>query len=163
MYPPFIDQAAQEKSSRAVKSFRMANEVKKIHHNLYQQALAAMEAGGRLAEGSYYVCPICGKHRFWRGTRGLPYLRSARFFVEQDRVSSPDDRSEEKALSKPLDSHMPRIISQFAPDASVMPGGRPCVSFARCFPLASLSTSASTKFTPSVSRSAKAMKGKIIS
>jgi rubrerythrin len=64
MYPPFVDQAAQEKSARAEKSFRMANEVEKIHHSLYQQALAAMEAGGRLAEGSYHVCPICGNTVF---------------------------------------------------------------------------------------------------
>jgi rubrerythrin len=72
MYPPFIDQAAQEKSAQAVKSFRMANEVEKIHHDLYQQALAAMEAGGLLAEGSYYVCPICGNTVFGQAPEVCP-------------------------------------------------------------------------------------------
>jgi rubrerythrin len=72
MYPLFIDQAVQEKSSQAVKSFRMANEVEKAHHDLYQQALAAMEAGGRLTEGPYYVCPVCGNTVFGQAPEVCP-------------------------------------------------------------------------------------------
>lgn len=64
MYPPFIDQAVAEGDRRAEKSFRYANEVEEIHEGLYRQALEALGKGGKLAEGPFYVCPVCGNTVF---------------------------------------------------------------------------------------------------
>jgi rubrerythrin len=64
MYPPFIKQASADNDGRAEKSFAHANKVEEIHHSLYSQALAALEKGGKLMEGAYYVCPVCGNTVF---------------------------------------------------------------------------------------------------
>jgi len=60
MYPEFIKQAKAENNQRAEISFKNANEVEKIHHRLYQQALAALEAGKQPEEEPYFVCQVCG-------------------------------------------------------------------------------------------------------
>jgi len=64
MYPEFIEQAKQDGDNQALRSFDYANSVEKTHHNLYTEALAALEAGKELPEGSYYVCPVCGHTEF---------------------------------------------------------------------------------------------------
>jgi rubrerythrin len=64
MYPPFIKQAHADGDLKAEKSFHNANEVEEIHHTLYQQALASLEKGGKMPEGVYYVCPVCGNTVF---------------------------------------------------------------------------------------------------
>jgi len=64
MYPPFIKQAEDDKDGKAERSFTHANKVEEIHHALYSQALAALEKGGKLPEGVYYVCPVCGNTVF---------------------------------------------------------------------------------------------------
>ena len=60
MYPEFIEQAKAENNQRAEISFKNANEVEKIHHRLYQQALAALEAGKQSEGEPYFVCQVCG-------------------------------------------------------------------------------------------------------
>jgi len=60
MYPGFIEQAKAEGDKRAESTFNFANEVEKIHHNLYQSALKALEAGQSLKDEPYFVCPVCG-------------------------------------------------------------------------------------------------------
>lgn len=60
MYPAFIKDAETESMKRALASFRFANEVEKVHEELYTKALSALEAGKSLPEVDYYVCPICG-------------------------------------------------------------------------------------------------------
>ena len=60
MYPEFIEQAKAENNQRAEISFKNANEVEKIHHRLYQQALAALEAGKQPEDEPYFVCQVCG-------------------------------------------------------------------------------------------------------
>ncbi|MBA7469548.1 Rubrerythrin-2 [subsurface metagenome] len=60
MYPPFIEQAESENNKRAQVSFEYANEVEQIHHNLYQEALKALEAGQQLRDEPYFVCQVCG-------------------------------------------------------------------------------------------------------
>ena len=60
MYPEFIKQAQAEKNQRAETTFIWANAVEKIHHELYQQILKAVEAGEKIKEQPYYVCPVCG-------------------------------------------------------------------------------------------------------
>jgi len=60
MYPEFIEQAEEEGSKEAVRSFDYARRVEKVHHELYTQALQELDAG-RMPEGKdYYVCPVCG-------------------------------------------------------------------------------------------------------
>jgi rubrerythrin len=60
MYPTFIKQAEADDNQRAVRTFKNANEVEKIHHTLYQQALKALEAGEKFKDEPYFVCQVCG-------------------------------------------------------------------------------------------------------
>ncbi len=57
MYPDMIKQAKEEGNSKAERSFTFANEVEKIHANLYQKALDNLD---NLEQVDYYVCSVCG-------------------------------------------------------------------------------------------------------
>lgn len=57
MYPQMIKDAEEEGSKGALRSFTFANEVEKIHADLYKKAL---ESIGKNIEVDYYVCQICG-------------------------------------------------------------------------------------------------------
>lgn len=57
MYPAMIEDAKAEGKEGALKSFTYANEVEKIHAELYKKALAAM---GRNQDVDYFVCQVCG-------------------------------------------------------------------------------------------------------
>jgi rubrerythrin len=57
MYPQMIKDAEEEGNKGALRSFTFANEVEKIHADLYRKAL---ENIGKNAEVDYYVCQICG-------------------------------------------------------------------------------------------------------
>jgi len=57
MYPAMIDNAKQEGIKAAERSFNFANEVEKVHANLYQKALDRLDT---LEEVDYYVCSVCG-------------------------------------------------------------------------------------------------------
>ena len=58
MYPQMIAEAEGEGSARALRSFKFANEVEKVHAALYQQALDTL---GTVPEPyDYYLCPVCG-------------------------------------------------------------------------------------------------------
>jgi len=60
MYPGFIEQAESDNNQRAQISFRHANAVEKIHHDLYQKTLEAVKLGQRLKDEPYFVCQVCG-------------------------------------------------------------------------------------------------------
>jgi len=60
MYPGFIEVASEEGQPKAEMSFNRANSVEEIHHDLFTEALAAVEAGKKLEEKPYYVCQVCG-------------------------------------------------------------------------------------------------------
>jgi len=60
MYPAFLDQAKSENNKKAEITFSYANKVEKIHHDLYQKALEALEAGQEPKAEPYFVCPVCG-------------------------------------------------------------------------------------------------------
>ena len=60
MYPGFIEQAKSDNDQRAGTSFTYANEVEKIHHDLYQKASDALETGQKLKDEPYFVCRGCG-------------------------------------------------------------------------------------------------------
>ncbi|MGD8503309.1 MAG: rubrerythrin family protein [Syntrophobacterales bacterium] len=57
MYPEMIDVAKEEGNKKAERSFVFANEVEKVHADLYQQALDNLDS---LEEADYYVCSVCG-------------------------------------------------------------------------------------------------------
>jgi rubrerythrin len=57
MYPEMIEAAKREKNKEAEMSFRFANEVEKIHSQLYQKLLDSL---GSTESYPYYVCPYCG-------------------------------------------------------------------------------------------------------
>ncbi|MCG6894449.1 MAG: rubrerythrin family protein [Desulfobacteraceae bacterium] len=59
MYPDMIEEAVREDNKAAERSFRYANEVEKIHAELYQKALDGIEGPQQEVE-CYYVCSVCG-------------------------------------------------------------------------------------------------------
>jgi rubrerythrin len=58
MYPAMIETAEKEGNAAALRSFKFANEVEKVHAGLYQQALDSLGKEGELFD--YFVCSICG-------------------------------------------------------------------------------------------------------
>ena len=60
MYPAFIEEAEKEGNRAAVITFRNANAVEKIHHELYSKALETLTAGKDLPPASIHVCDVCG-------------------------------------------------------------------------------------------------------
>jgi rubrerythrin len=57
MYPQMIKDAEEEGNKGALRSFNYANEVEKVHADLYKKALDSL---GKNVETEYYVCGICG-------------------------------------------------------------------------------------------------------
>jgi rubrerythrin len=57
MYPEMIEAAKAAGDKAAERSFTFANEVEKIHAQLYQNALDNLE---NLEEVDYYICSVCG-------------------------------------------------------------------------------------------------------
>jgi rubrerythrin len=58
MYPEMIGAAKAEANKPAERTFNFANEVEKIHAQLYQNLLDNL---GKSQENyAYYVCPVCG-------------------------------------------------------------------------------------------------------
>ena len=57
MYPEMISAAEAEGNAQAVRTFTFANEVEKVHADLYQKALDNMDDKDDV---DYYVCAVCG-------------------------------------------------------------------------------------------------------
>jgi len=57
MYPDMIKTAEAEGNKAALRSFTYANEVEKIHAQLYRKALENLDS---LPQADYYVCSVCG-------------------------------------------------------------------------------------------------------
>ncbi|MGZ3648275.1 MAG: rubrerythrin family protein [Syntrophales bacterium] len=58
MYPEMIEAAKVEGHKVGLRSFSSANEVEKIHAQLYQTILDSLEKSQE--SYPYYVCPVCG-------------------------------------------------------------------------------------------------------
>ena len=58
MYPEMIEAAKAEGNKEAERTFRYANEVEKMHANLYQRLLDNLDSIKETY--AYYVCPVCG-------------------------------------------------------------------------------------------------------
>ncbi len=57
MYPAMIADAKNAGNKDAERTFNYANEVEKIHHDLFEKALQAMEEKKMV---DMHVCPVCG-------------------------------------------------------------------------------------------------------
>jgi rubrerythrin len=57
MYPEMIEDAKAEGDKKAERTFTYANEVEKIHAELYRKAMDNLE---ELPEADYHVCGVCG-------------------------------------------------------------------------------------------------------
>ena len=57
MYPDMIQEAEAEGEKAALRSFSYANDVEKVHADLYQKALDSLD---NQEEVDYYVCDVCG-------------------------------------------------------------------------------------------------------
>ncbi len=57
MYPAMIDEAKADENKKAERSFDYANQVEKVHADLYQKALDNLDSA---ADVAYWVCPVCG-------------------------------------------------------------------------------------------------------
>ncbi|MGB5909841.1 MAG: rubrerythrin family protein [Promethearchaeia archaeon] len=60
MYPKFIEDAKSEGIKNAERTFTYANEVEKIHHKLYENALKLVEEGKDLEVKEMHICSVCG-------------------------------------------------------------------------------------------------------
>jgi len=60
MYPEFIEDAKADGNESAERSFNYANDVEKVHHNLFKKALELLEDGKDLEDKPMYVCAVCG-------------------------------------------------------------------------------------------------------
>lgn len=60
MYPEFIETSKKEGDNDAFRTFHYANEVEKVHGELYQKAIDSIKAGKDIPQQDYYVCPRCG-------------------------------------------------------------------------------------------------------
>jgi rubrerythrin len=58
MYPEMIETARAEGNKEAERTFNYANEVEKVHAQLYQKLLDNL--GTSQETYPYYVCPVCG-------------------------------------------------------------------------------------------------------
>jgi rubrerythrin len=60
MYPGMIATAKTEGNAKAEETFDWANEVEKIHFNLYSAALKTFESGKKAEARPIFVCQRCG-------------------------------------------------------------------------------------------------------
>jgi len=57
MYPPMLQDAEAEGQAQAKRSFYYANEVEKVHAELFKKALENID---KKLDADYYVCQVCG-------------------------------------------------------------------------------------------------------
>ncbi len=60
MYPEYLEIAAEEGENQASWSFNIANQVEKIHSDLYSKAASSLKFNKDLEKVDYYVCSVCG-------------------------------------------------------------------------------------------------------
>jgi rubrerythrin len=60
IYPRFIEKAEEERNERAKRTFEYANDVEKVHHGYFEEALAAVREGQDPEDKVYFICQVCG-------------------------------------------------------------------------------------------------------
>ena len=84
MYPPMADQATDE-GHKAKTMFRFALDAEKVHAEIYQKALEAVQSGKDLDTSEFYLCPICGYIEIGKPTEKCPVCSAlAKVFVLVD-------------------------------------------------------------------------------
>lgn len=81
MYPQMIADAEAEGNKGALRSFTYANEVEKIHADLYQKALDAI---GKNQATDYYVCQVCGNTVENEAPDECPICKAKKMFKKVD-------------------------------------------------------------------------------
>jgi rubrerythrin len=71
MYPPMAERAEAE-GHKAKRMFNYALDAEKVHAQLYKVALEAVESGKDLADGEFYLCPVCGDIEFGKPEQACP-------------------------------------------------------------------------------------------
>jgi rubrerythrin len=78
MYPEMMKKAQEEKQQDALASFSRANNIEKIHAQLYQKALESVKAGKDMEEKIMHVCPVCGHTVEGEAPEHCPYCGAAK-------------------------------------------------------------------------------------
>jgi rubrerythrin len=60
MYPGFIKKADEERNGAALRTFKWANAVERIHHGYFEEALSDVKNDRQPADKVYFVCLVCG-------------------------------------------------------------------------------------------------------
>ncbi len=60
MYPEMIEAAKKSGDKEALRTFHFANEVEKVHAELFKKALKYAESGNDAPQARIHVCPVCG-------------------------------------------------------------------------------------------------------
>ncbi|MEW6072871.1 MAG: rubrerythrin family protein [Planctomycetota bacterium] len=71
MYPPMLAQAKAE-GHKAQRIFGYAVQAEEVHARCYRLALEAVSRGADLAEGAFYLCPVCGHVEFGKPPAKCP-------------------------------------------------------------------------------------------
>jgi len=71
MYPPMLE-VAEAEGHKARIMFRFAVGAERVHADLYQRALAAVEAGEDLDQERFFLCPVCGHIEFGSPPENCP-------------------------------------------------------------------------------------------
>lgn len=72
MYPGMVATADAEGEKAAAQGMRHAMAVEKVHSELYQQAIAALESGKDLDHDVLHVCDVCGHTVFGEPSEKCP-------------------------------------------------------------------------------------------
>jgi rubrerythrin len=76
MYPGFLTTAHQEGARAAAGDFSNALEAERVHHRLYSEAAAKVQAGEDLAERPVFVCQVCGNTVWGQPPNSCPICSS---------------------------------------------------------------------------------------
>lgn len=60
MYPEFLKTSKEEQNTQTTWSLNVANQVEKIHADLFTEAANLLKTGRELPKVDYYVCSVCG-------------------------------------------------------------------------------------------------------
>jgi len=58
MYPPMVKNAEADDNKKALRSFKFAMEVEKVHAEMYKDAIEKINTKEEVYD--YFVCPVCG-------------------------------------------------------------------------------------------------------
>ena len=80
MYPPMIAAAQKEGNKEAERTFTFANEVEKVHAELFEKALKTMEAQVLV---DIFVCSVCGHTVLGEPPERCPICNSLKKFFKK--------------------------------------------------------------------------------